>query len=160
MTTSSVISGMIYTLSATTPACNIPLQANQHSSYGNTQVETLRISKESMLESIPFPNRDSNYALAWDIMGVTRNIVITGTAQGEPRQLKRFILDIENRINGQQYYNTTPARTTLFTTSMGAASSNIDLSYNVVMKNFTWNYNAGEPAELNYTLEMMEGSTA
>ena len=160
MVTSSITSGMIYTLSATTPACDIPLQAYQHSSYGNTQVETMRMSKESQLELIPFPNKDSNYTLAWDIMGVTRNIVVTGSAQGTPTQLKRFILDVETRLNGQQYYNTTPARTTLFTTSMGAASSNIDLSYNIVMKNFVWNYSAGEPSEINYTLEMLEGSTA
>ncbi len=156
----TTISGMIYTLSATTPACNIPLQATQDSSYGNTQVETLRMSKESMLETLPFPNRDSNYAVAWDIMGVIRNIVVTGSVQGTKTQLKQFILDIENRINGQQYYNTTPARTTLFTISMGGVSSDIDVSYNVILKNFTWNYNAGEPLEISYTLEIIEGSTA
>lgn len=156
----AITSGMIYTLSATTPACNIPLQSIESSSYGNTQVETLRMTKENMLETLPRPNKDSNYTFAWDIMGVTRNIVVTGSAQGTPTQLKRFILDIESRLNGQQRYNTTPHRTTLFTTSMGAASSNIDLSYNVVFKNFTWNFNAGEPVEINYTLEMLEGSTA
>lgn len=150
---------MAYTLTATTPACNIPLQAINDSTYGNPQIETLRISKDSQLEMIPYPSKDSNYAIIFDILGVLRNIYITGNNQGTSTQLKKFILDIEARINGQQYFNTTPAKTTVLTLEMGGVASDIDISYNIVIKNFYWNFNAGEPSKIDYILEMIESST-
>lgn len=110
---------MTYSLTATTPACNIPLEAIANATYGNPCIDTLRVSKESQLETIPRPRKDSSYAYVYDIFGVLRTIYITGTNHGTLTQLKKFILDIEARINGLQSANTTPAKTTLLTLSMG-----------------------------------------
>ena len=150
---------MTYSLSATTPACNIPLQATADGTYGNPMVQSMRMSKESQLEIIPYPSQDSSYAIIFDILGVLRNITINGNNQGTVAQLKKFILDIEARVNGQQYNNTTPGRTTVLTLSMGGAASDIDITYNVVIKTFSWNFVAGSATQIEWTLELIEGST-
>ena len=150
---------MTYTLSATTPACNIPLQATANSTYGNPMVQDMRMSKESQLEIIPYPSQDSSYAIIFDILGVLRHITINGNNQGTVTQLKKFILDIEARVNGQQYNNTTPARTTVLTLSMAGAATDVDVTYNVVVKTFSWGYVAGTTTQISWTLELIEGST-
>jgi len=151
---------MTYSLTATTPACNIPLQVETvNSTYGNPKVQSLRLSKESQLEIIPHPAKDSNYAIVFDILGVLRNFTIQGNNQGTSAQLKQFIFDIEARIAGVQYFNTTPSRTTILNLSMGGAASDIDVAYNVVLKTFSWSFNAGAPLQIEWVLECIEGST-
>ncbi len=148
---------MTYTLTATTPALNVPLQDINNSTYGNPQVQSLRMSKESQLEILPWPYQDSDKTIAFDVMGVIRNITINGNNQGTVTQLKKFILDIEGRINGIQVYGTTPKGTSVLTLSMGGAASDIDISYNVVLKSFTWNFNNGAPNQIEWILEMIHG---
>jgi len=152
---------MAYSLTATTPTCNIPLQvATVDSTYGNPKVQSLRVSKESQLETIPYPSKDSNYAIVFDILGVLRNFTIQGNNQGTVAQLKKFILDIEARVAGAQYFNTTPSRTTILNLAMGGASSDIDVAYYVVIKTFSWNFNAGTPLQIEWVLECVEASTS
>lgn len=152
---------MTYSLSGTTPSfTTIPLQDTANSTYGNPQIQSIRMSKESQLEIIPFPLRDSSYAIVWDLMGVLRNITIQGNNQGTVTQLKKFILDLEARINGVQYNNTTPKHTIVLTLGMSGASSDVDVSYNVVVKTFSWNFNAGTPLQIEWILECLEGTVA
>jgi len=151
---------MAWSLSATIPECNIPLQvATVDNAYGSPMIQSLRVSKESQLQIIPFPNKDSKYAIVLDILGVLRNITISGVNQGTALQLKQFILDIETRVAGKQWYNTTPKQTTVLNLDMGGAASDISVAYNVVIKNFNWNFNAGTPLQIEYIIEMIEAST-
>jgi len=151
---------MAWSLSATIPACNIPLQvAVVNSTYGSPTIQSLRMSKESQLEIIPYPSEDSDHAIVFDILGVLRNIIINGVNQGTVVQLKKFILDIEARVAGKQYDNTTPNQTTILNLAMGGAASDIDVAYNVVIKNFNWSFNAGTPLQIEYIIEMIEATT-
>ncbi len=143
----------------TIASLDIPLQAVGNATYGSPQIQSIRMSKESQLETIPYPTRDSQYSIVLDIMGVIRNITITGNVQGTTAQLQQFIYDLEARINGNQYNNTAPTKTVQFTTSIGGKTSAGKVTYNVVIKTFSWTFDAGVPGQINYTLEMVEGST-
>ncbi len=147
---------MTYSLSGTTPSfTTIPLQAVGNATFGSPQIQSIRMSKESQLEIIPYPSQDSNFTIVYDIMGVVRNITVQGNNQGDVSKLNAFILAIESQIDGQQYSNTSPKHSILFTTEMGGAST-----YNVELKTFDWSYNAGIPGQIEWTLVLIEATTS
>lgn len=152
---------MAYQLSGTTPSfTTIPLQAVGDATFGSPQIQSMRMSKESQLEIIPYPSQDSTFTIVYDILGVVRQVTIQGNNQGTATQLKKFILDIEAQLDGQQYNNTTPKHTVVLTLGMGGAASDVDVSYNVVLKTFTWNFNAGASSQIEWTLEAIQGTVS
>ena len=118
------------------------LNANIGGDLGDVQSE--RHSKSAQLFQMPLPGSNSSDALLLDIMGVMRTISTESVLKDTVANIKTFITTMENTIAGTQ-------TGIVFTSSIRTGT------LNVLIDNFEWNYSAGEPTILRFTLNMIEG---
>jgi len=116
--------------------------------YNNISLENVRSEengKSANLFSTPLPATDSSGTIALDLFGVTRTINITGDVTGATATLQTFINNFESLVNGSQ-------------TKKTFVSSLHDTNKSCLINSFRWNYSAGNPRILNYTMELIESS--
>lgn len=129
----------------------VPLNEANNATYGDPMIQSMKVGKESQIMKIPIPTEDSDKALGYDLLGVIREIYITGKVTGTITQLKEFIFDIEGKVFGNQYSNTNNGHT--FNTDMAGTGAT---SYYVIITAFNWTYSFGAPNKIDYTLNMMQ----
>jgi len=132
----------------------VPLQTTNHATYGSPQIQTYKCTKTTDTSVIPIPTQDSTSTIGLDILGTTRSIVIEGVVVGTLAQLNAFILIVEGKLYGKQFTNTNKGCT--LTVELARTGTT---TYNVILKSFTYEWEAGVPGKLSYTLEMLEVST-
>ena len=102
--------------------------------------------KDSGLFTQPLVINDSANTILLDLFGVTRTISIDGIKTGSVAVLNTFITDIEGIENGTQ------------TSSTFVSSLSTFANKTVFIKSFRWNYLAGNPGKITYSLELIEGA--
>ncbi len=111
---------------------------------GNVQNEGQR--KNAGLFTQPIPTSDSDSTILLDLFGTTKNMTIEGIKSGTASGLNTFITAIEGIANGSQTGST-------FVSSLSTYANKT-----VFVKDFGWNYAAGDPSKITYTLELQEGT--
>lgn len=146
---------MTYSLSNGTTT--VVLNTTGNSTYGNPQIQNIKTIKESPTAEFPIPTNDANATIVIDLLGTKRTITLTGSVQGTVVQINSFVKDMESFVNSQQFLLSASGLTFSFdfpyTTTPG------DLSYTVVMKSIDWEYDAGNPSQLNYTASLVQGNS-
>jgi len=123
------------------------LNASQGSSnLGEVQSE--RQTKSSQLFQYPLPGMDSSDAILLDIMGVLRTVTIESVKTDTVANIKTFMENIEATINGEQ------GNGLVFTSSLLG-----EMSGKFFIDNVDWNYIAGEPTIVKFTMNLIQGST-
>lgn len=129
----------------------VVLQAVGNTTYGSPQIQNFKVSKEAGMTTIPIPTKDSDNVIGLDILGTTRNITISGIVVGTAAQLKEFIGDLEDKVYGKQFSNTNKGHTL----TVELAKTGVT-TYYVIIKSFNYEWDAGAPSKIEYTLDMMQ----
>ena len=112
---------------------------------GNVTSE--RQGKNTSLFNQPLPTLDSDKSILLDIFGVSRTISIEGIFTGTASQLNTFIVAMETINSGTQTGST-------FVSSLSTFSNKT-----VFMNDFSWNFIAGSPNKIDYSIELLEGAS-
>jgi hypothetical protein len=105
-------------------------------------------TKDSGLFQMPMPASGSSSQILIDIFGTTRNIVIKGTfASGDSgyANVAAFIVALDALQNGAQ-------------TSKSFVSDKSGVTYTVLVTSAIWTSEPGAVNQVNYTINMVEGT--
>jgi len=117
----------------------------------NTQTENVR--KSANIIPYPLPGTDSSSAIAFDLLGVTREINIRGKFASTDGTLTTFITDLLSLIAGTQG-NTGGGQVGYVYTGVGILGTP-----RVYVNDVTIDYHAGAEI-LEYTIRLLEVSTS
>lgn len=132
----------------------VPLQTTNNATYGNPQIQKFKVGKSSPITSILIPTKDSSSTISLDVGGTVRNITIEGLVVGTITQLNNFIGDIEDKLYGKQFTNTNKGHTlTVELAKVGVTT------YNVMIKDFDYEWDAGNPNQVSYTMGLIQVSS-
>ena len=111
-------------------------------------------SKSANFININVPTGNSDETIIFDLLGVTRNIKIRGTVTSADATVKDFTLDLNNLITGTQGETGADEQVGYLYAPQGITSGNIRVYVNDV----SWDYVAGEPNTITYSLTLFETS--
>jgi len=129
----------------------VVLQATGNTTYGSPQIQNFKVSKEAGMTTIPIPTKDSDNVIGLDIKGTTRSLIINGIVTGTLAQLKEFIGDLEDKVYGKQFSNTNKGHTL----TVELAKTGVT-TYYVIIRSFSYEWDAGVPSKISYTLDMLQ----
>ncbi len=141
---------MVYTIS--NAITTVQLNAVADATYGNPQIQNMKVVKESQTWEIPIPTSGSNAVIVIDLMGTKKTLMISGITTGTVTQIDSFINALEGFLNSQQYLLAASGLT--FVAERPASTS-----LTVILKSFDWEYNAGVVNKLEWTLSLIEGNS-
>ena len=111
-------------------------------------------SKSANLINIAVPTQDSGSTIAFDILGVTREFTLTGMCTvSDVATLSNFVLDLNGLIQGQQ--GNTGSSQIGYVYACQSTGTNV----RVYVNDASWEYRAGEPNSISYTLTLYEVSS-
>lgn len=102
--------------------------------------------KDSSLFQQPIPLSDSSSAILLDLFGASRRISIKGVYTSADGTIATFIGELDGLIDGEQ-------------TAKTYHSDKSGLSYTVLVDHVSWNVEEGEVNKVNYTIELIEGTS-
>lgn len=117
-------------------------------SLGIIQEENVR--KEAILTVMPAYLLDSSDTYVFDFGGTQRTISITGKYSGTLAEIQTFINNIQGLIQGHQDINAGYPKDYV---------SDLLGTVKVKIMDFEFNWTAGEPNTIFYTLKLIEAST-
>lgn len=122
--------------------------------FYNTQSESFR--KSANLITFNLPASDSDNAIAFDLLGTTRQVTIRGTfvVSGGNLSINNFTSDLNSLIKGNQG-NTGGSQT-----GYNYSASSISETMRVYVNDVNWDFKAGEPSSLEYTVVLVQISGA
>ncbi len=141
---------MSYTLG--NGSTTVQLNATGDTTYGNPQIQNMKVVKESQTWEIPIPTSDSNATIVIDMMGTKKMLTISGITTGTVTQIDSFINGLEGFLNSQQYLLAASGLT--FTADRPASTS-----IAVIMKSFDWEYDAGMVNKVQWSISLIQGNS-
>ena len=143
---------MVTSISKTVSAVTTTIVLQEvNGSYGTSNLQSIRNSKEIQLIFMPLPNQNSDKAIGFDLYGVKREMSFQGLVIGTKTELQNFFLAMEDMANGSQWE--TVNKSLQFSFDFDDITP---ILYDVLIKNFSWNWDKGVPDRLTYTLVLAE----
>lgn len=141
---------MAYTLG--NGSTTVQLNVKDDTTYGSPQIQNMKVDRESQTWEILIPTENSNANVVVDLMGTKKTLMVSGITTGTVTQIDSFINALEGFLNSQQYLLTASGLT--FTADRPASTS-----LTVIMKSFSWEYNAGIINKLEWTISLVQGNS-
>jgi len=94
------------------------------------------------------PSADTKKTYLNTLMKPVRRITVTGTIFGDISTLQSFISAIEGKAGTDSSNDT-----------FSFSSDTTGNSYDVLVEDFDWEFEAGEPEQLQYSMVLVEGNT-
>ncbi len=140
------------TYSISNGATTVILQAVGNDTYGDPQLQNMKVSKESQTWEMAIPASDSNATIVIDLLGTRKTISLTGTVKGIVTQLDSFINDMSGFLNSNQYILAAGGLTSV-------AARPASTSIIVIMKSFEFEYDAGTPNAIFWSASLLQGNS-
>jgi len=115
----------------------------------NTQTEGF--SKSANLINIPLPLSNSSGVIVFDLLGVTREVRVKGTVTiSDSDPIGQFTNDLDSLLTGNQ--GNTGSSKVGYTFNPTSISG----SFTVYVNDVTWDFTAGDPNTIEYSLTLFE----
>ncbi len=136
----------------------LSLQIANDSTYGSSNIQTLKIGKEAITAEVPIPTQDADKTIIVDAMGCKKTYTITIITTGTITQLDNFYDVLDGFLDSNQMFTSGSSLSGLaFTT--GTDSFPISLTNRrVIMRSLDCEYTAGEVQKLESTMILVEGN--
>jgi len=141
---------MAYTIS--NGSITVQLNIKDDTTYGSPQIQNMKVDKESQTWEILIPTENSNATVVIDLMGTKKTLIISGITTGTVTQIDSFINALEGFMNSQQYILAASGLT--FVSDRPAGTS-----MTMILKSFSWEYNAGIVNKLEWSLSLIQGNS-